>query len=54
MKGGESTLEGGKKWWYITSIRIYSELFLGDNVLAVLHSSKCFLESTWQLFVIQN
>jgi hypothetical protein len=54
MKGGESTLEKGKKWWCITNIRIYSELFLGDNVLAILNSSKKNLEFAWQFFVIQN
>jgi len=34
----------GKKWWHITSMIMYSELFISDNLLAILNLSKNFLD----------
>jgi hypothetical protein len=53
---GKSTLKWatlGRKWWCMTNMTMYNELFLGDNLLAILTSNKELLECAWQLFVIK-
>jgi hypothetical protein len=43
-----------QKMVIITLMKVYNEVFLGDNILAILNSSKNLLECARQLFIIQS